>query len=176
MVPSLILYVVPGAWHGMAWQSQRPAVWFVCSCVPVQFNMRFVAKGVPQHVLPTVVLVDTSRIVRWQMTSTPSLGACVGAGGVQGVCHLTPTPSAGRNFWEVLRVLDSLQLTTLYDVGTPAHWKAPEDCFVLPHVPDEAAAKVCVRPAAVVAADNAWKLMWRDHRCSPRASQSCRAL
>ena len=49
---------------------------------------------------------------------------------------------AGRNFWEVLRVLDAQQLSSFFAVGTPAHWKAPDDVFVLAHVSDETAEKV----------------------------------
>ena len=38
---------------------------------------------------------------------------------------------AGRNFYETLRCLDSLQLTLYHQVSTPANWKNGEDCFVL---------------------------------------------
>jgi len=45
--------------------------------------------------------------------------------------------STGRNFVEILRVLDSLQLTASHQVATPADWKDGEDCIVIPAVPTE---------------------------------------
>ena len=45
--------------------------------------------------------------------------------------------STGRNFVEILRVLDSLQLTASHQVATPADWKAGEDCIVIPAVATE---------------------------------------
>jgi alkyl hydroperoxide reductase subunit AhpC len=42
--------------------------------------------------------------------------------------------STGRNFYEVLRVIDSLQLTANYSVATPADWKEGEDVIVVPAV------------------------------------------
>ena len=45
--------------------------------------------------------------------------------------------STGRNFQEILRVLDSLQLTATYQVATPADWKQGEDCIVIPAVATE---------------------------------------
>ena len=42
-----------------------------------------------------------------------------------------------RNFNEILRVLDSLQLTANYQVATPADWKNGDDCIVVPAVPTE---------------------------------------
>lgn len=47
--------------------------------------------------------------------------------------------STGRNFNEVLRVIDSLQLTANYSVATPADWKGGEDVIVVPAVSTEAA-------------------------------------
>jgi alkyl hydroperoxide reductase subunit AhpC len=50
--------------------------------------------------------------------------------------------STGRNFDEVLRVLDSIQLTATHKVATPANWKNGEDVIILPSVSeDEARAK-----------------------------------
>jgi alkyl hydroperoxide reductase subunit AhpC len=49
--------------------------------------------------------------------------------------------STGRNFVEVLRVIDSLQLTANYSVATPADWKAGEDVIVVPAVSTEDAQK-----------------------------------
>lgn len=45
--------------------------------------------------------------------------------------------STGRNFVEILRVLDSLQLTAGHQVATPADWKDGEDCIVIPAVATE---------------------------------------
>ncbi len=45
--------------------------------------------------------------------------------------------STGRNFNEILRVIDSLQLTANYSVATPANWKDGEDVIIIPAVKDE---------------------------------------
>lgn len=50
---------------------------------------------------------------------------------------LTYPPSTGRNFDELLRVLDSLQLTAYHSVATPADWKDGEDVIILPSVTNE---------------------------------------
>jgi thioredoxin-dependent peroxiredoxin len=50
--------------------------------------------------------------------------------------------STGRNFDEVLRVIDSLQLTAKYKVSTPVNWKAGEDVIISGSVTDEEAKKV----------------------------------
>src|SRR5262245_10906943 len=49
---------------------------------------------------------------------------------------LTYPASTGRNFDELLRVIDSLQLTANYQVATPVNWKAGEDCIITAAVPD----------------------------------------
>jgi thioredoxin-dependent peroxiredoxin len=54
---------------------------------------------------------------------------------------LTYPASTGRNFLEILRVLDSLQLTAKHQVATPADWKAGEDVIIVPAVSDEDAQK-----------------------------------
>jgi thioredoxin-dependent peroxiredoxin len=46
-------------------------------------------------------------------------------------------PSTGRDFNEILRVIDSLQLTDNYKVATPANWKNGDDCVIVPAVSDE---------------------------------------
>ena len=44
--------------------------------------------------------------------------------------------STGRNFDEVLRLLDSIQLTAKHKVATPANWKDGDDCIVVPALSD----------------------------------------
>jgi len=46
-------------------------------------------------------------------------------------------PSTGRDFNEILRVIDSLQLTDNYKVATPANWKNGDDCVISPAISDE---------------------------------------
>lgn len=50
---------------------------------------------------------------------------------------LTYPASTGRNFDELLRVVDSLQLTANYQVATPANWRDGEDCIIVPAVKNE---------------------------------------
>jgi thioredoxin-dependent peroxiredoxin len=52
---------------------------------------------------------------------------------------ITYPASTGRNFDELLRVLDSLQLTDHHKVATPANWKDGDDCVIVPSVSDEQA-------------------------------------
>jgi len=52
---------------------------------------------------------------------------------------LTYPASTGRNFQEILRVIDSLQLTAGYKVATPVDWKNGEDCIIVPAVSNEEA-------------------------------------
>ncbi|MEZ6233556.1 MAG: peroxiredoxin [Phycisphaerales bacterium] len=49
---------------------------------------------------------------------------------------ITYPASTGRNFNEILRVLDSLQLTANYKVATPVNWEHGQDCIIVPAVPD----------------------------------------
>ena len=51
--------------------------------------------------------------------------------------ELTYPASTGRNFDEILRVVDSLQLTAGYKVATPVDWKQGEDVIIVPAVSDE---------------------------------------
>ncbi len=52
---------------------------------------------------------------------------------------ITYPASTGRNFEEILRVLDSLQLTSNYSVATPVNWHEGEDVIIVPALSDEAA-------------------------------------
>jgi len=45
--------------------------------------------------------------------------------------------STGRNFYEILRVIDSLQLTSNHSVATPADWKQGEDVIIVPAISTE---------------------------------------
>jgi alkyl hydroperoxide reductase subunit AhpC len=49
---------------------------------------------------------------------------------------LTYPASTGRNFDEILRVIDSLQLTDSHKVATPANWKDGDDCVIIPSIQD----------------------------------------
>lgn len=55
---------------------------------------------------------------------------------------LTYPPSTGRNFEELIRVIDSLQLTAYKKVATPANWKHGEDVVISPSVSNEEADKL----------------------------------
>jgi alkyl hydroperoxide reductase subunit AhpC len=50
---------------------------------------------------------------------------------------LTYPASTGRNFAELLRVIDSLQLTSNYSVATPVNWNDGDDCIIVPSISDE---------------------------------------
>lgn len=52
---------------------------------------------------------------------------------------LTYPASTGRNFDELLRVIDSLQLTSDHQVATPANWVSGQDCIIVPSVSNEEA-------------------------------------
>jgi alkyl hydroperoxide reductase subunit AhpC len=49
---------------------------------------------------------------------------------------LTYPQTAGRNFEEILRVVDSLQLTDAHSVSTPVNWRAGEDVIIVPSISD----------------------------------------
>ena len=55
---------------------------------------------------------------------------------------MTYPMTTGRNFNEILRVIDSMQLTAEYKVATPANWENGDDVIIVPAVSDEEAAKV----------------------------------
>ena len=55
---------------------------------------------------------------------------------------LTYPMTTGRNFHEILRAIDSMQLTAKYKVATPADWKKGEDVIIVPKVTNEEAKKI----------------------------------
>jgi len=55
---------------------------------------------------------------------------------------LTYPMATGRNFLEILRTIDSIQLTAKYKVATPAGWKQGEDVIIVPAVKDDEAKKL----------------------------------
>ena len=55
---------------------------------------------------------------------------------------ITYPASTGRNFDEILRVIDSLQLTADKKVATPVNWRSGDDCIIVPAVSNEEAAKL----------------------------------
>ncbi len=58
---------------------------------------------------------------------------------------LTYPMTTGRNFDEILRVLDSMQLTAKHKVATPVNWKQGEDVIIAGSVTDDEAKKLCSR-------------------------------
>lgn len=54
---------------------------------------------------------------------------------------LTYPMTAGRNFDEILHVLDSMQVTARHQVATPVNWKHGDDVIIGPSVSDEEAKK-----------------------------------
>jgi alkyl hydroperoxide reductase subunit AhpC len=63
---------------------------------------------------------------------------------------ITYPASTGRNFFEVLRVIDSLQLTANHSVATPANWNHGEDVIVVPSISTEDAVKKFPKGVRVV--------------------------
>jgi alkyl hydroperoxide reductase subunit AhpC len=63
---------------------------------------------------------------------------------------LTYPASTGRNFQEILRVIDSLQLTADYKVATPSDWKQGDDCIIVPAVSNEDADRLFPKGYKVV--------------------------
>ncbi len=55
---------------------------------------------------------------------------------------ITYPASTGRNFNEILRVIDSLQLAADYKVATPVNWQDGQDCIVLPSITNDEAKKL----------------------------------
>jgi alkyl hydroperoxide reductase subunit AhpC len=66
---------------------------------------------------------------------------------------ITYPQSAGRNFQEILRVLDSLQLSSKYSVSTPADWTEGEDVIIMPSLSDEQAKGLSCMPSGRPAAN-----------------------
>ena len=64
--------------------------------------------------------------------------------------QLTYPASTGRNFNEILRVIDSLQLTDHHQVATPVNWKDGDDCVVIPAISTEDAQKKFTKGITVI--------------------------
>jgi hypothetical protein len=86
---------------------------------------------------------------------------------------LTYPMTTGRNFDEILRVLDSMQLTAKHKVATPVNWKPGEDVIIAPSVTDEQARKKY---------PDGWKALkpylraWPSRRADPRRGTTARAV
>ena len=63
---------------------------------------------------------------------------------------ITYPASTGRNFDEILRVIDSLQLTAYHKVATPVNWKEGDDCVIVPAVSNEQAEELFPKGFKVV--------------------------
>ena len=90
--------------------------------------------------------------------------------------------TTGRNFDEVLRVIDSLQLTAKHKVATPAQWKHGDDVIIAGSVSDDEAKETlpgrlggaqAVHPDRPAAEDEGGELL-RDRAAGPGARSRCR--
>ena len=72
-------------------------------------------KALDSFTVRTVFIIDPNKKVRLMMTY--------------------PAPT-GRNFDEILRVVDALQMTDKYSVATPVNWKQGDECIILPSLKD----------------------------------------
>ncbi|WP_228148360.1 peroxiredoxin, partial [Acinetobacter pittii] len=75
---------------------------------------------------------------------------------------ITYPASTGRNFNEVLRVVDSLQLTDKHKVATPANWQQGEDVVIVPSLKDEEEIKQLLFPSRNVLPNNQIEMSYMD--------------
>jgi hypothetical protein len=86
-----------------------------------------------------LALAQTGTTLRAPDSAAWRPGECDRHGGLLPVIKATLTypMSTGRNFAEILRLLDSCQLTATEQVATPANWEQGEDVIILPAVSNE---------------------------------------
>lgn len=116
------------------------------SCDPVQDNLGWSKdiKEVSGNDIGYPIICDSDRRVATAYNMLMEYGADLAT--VRSVFIIGPDkkiklmivypPSTGRNFNEIVRVLDSLQLTANHKLATPVNWKPGEKCVVLPTVSD----------------------------------------
>ncbi|CAM9122586.1 unnamed protein product, partial [Ectocarpus fasciculatus] len=139
-----------GFMAGMAGEFQKRDTKIIAiSCDPVEDNKNWSKdiKDVTGNAVNYPIICDADRHVAVQFNmlmedETDGMPATVRSVFIVGPdkkikLTLTYPPSTGRNFNEIVRALDSLQLTHNEKLATPVNWKVGEKCVVLPTVSNE---------------------------------------